>query len=236
MTEEHPTLLLGAYVLGALDPNEREDVDAHVADCPACAAELGELLPLREVLAQLGPDDLAELAELTEHAANPGTVAAPRVLFARMSAAIDADDARDDAVVTPIRRRRAFAGRSRLLAVAAAVVVVLAGAGVGIGAWASGGHHGSTFAATANGVHMSVHLNGTQSGTTVALTVDGLATNEHCTLVAVGPDGTRHPAGDWTATYTGSASFTGSTDVPRSQLRQLLLLGTTGDTLVTVAI
>jgi anti-sigma factor RsiW len=30
---------LGAYVLGALEPDERRRVDEHLRDCPACAAE-----------------------------------------------------------------------------------------------------------------------------------------------------------------------------------------------------
>jgi hypothetical protein len=81
---------------------------------------------------------------------------------------------------------------------------------------------------------MSVDVTGTKAGTTVALTVAGLPANEHCTLVAVAGDGSRHPAAEWEATYTGDARFTGWTDVPRSQLRQLVLLGTDGNQLVSV--
>jgi len=41
---------LGVLVLGALDPAERETVEAHVRVCPPCAAVLAELAPLPGLL------------------------------------------------------------------------------------------------------------------------------------------------------------------------------------------
>jgi anti-sigma factor RsiW len=41
---------LGGYVLGALDPAEREAVAAHLADCPECAAEHERLAGLPALL------------------------------------------------------------------------------------------------------------------------------------------------------------------------------------------
>ena len=37
---------LGAYVLGALEPEERRRFDEHLARCPACADELAEFRAL----------------------------------------------------------------------------------------------------------------------------------------------------------------------------------------------
>jgi hypothetical protein len=42
---------LGGYVLGALEPGEREAVAAHLAGCPACAAEHARLAALPQLLA-----------------------------------------------------------------------------------------------------------------------------------------------------------------------------------------
>jgi hypothetical protein len=42
--------LLGAYVLGALEPEEAAAVREHVASCPACAAEHARLAPLPGLL------------------------------------------------------------------------------------------------------------------------------------------------------------------------------------------
>ncbi len=90
---------VGAYVLGALDPAERREAEAHLARCPDCAAEVAEFRGLPGRLARLPADEVAA-----------GPVMAPPELFARVSAAVH----------RPARRRR--------LAVAGAAAVLVAGA------------------------------------------------------------------------------------------------------------
>jgi Putative zinc-finger len=50
MTRPHVLEELGGYVLGALDPAEREAVAQHLATCPSCAAEHARLAGLRALL------------------------------------------------------------------------------------------------------------------------------------------------------------------------------------------
>jgi hypothetical protein len=50
VTGQHVHEELGAYVLGALDPAERDAVAAHLAVCPACAAEHARLAGLPAML------------------------------------------------------------------------------------------------------------------------------------------------------------------------------------------
>jgi predicted anti-sigma-YlaC factor YlaD len=50
---------LGVYVLGAADASERRRVEAHLAGCPACRAELTFLTPLPGLLARVPDDTLA---------------------------------------------------------------------------------------------------------------------------------------------------------------------------------
>jgi anti-sigma factor RsiW len=50
VTGEHVHEELGGYVLGALDPAERDAVAAHLAACPACAAEHARLAGLPAML------------------------------------------------------------------------------------------------------------------------------------------------------------------------------------------
>ena len=40
----------GAYVLGALDPAERAEFEAHLRTCAACRAEVAEIAPLPGLL------------------------------------------------------------------------------------------------------------------------------------------------------------------------------------------
>jgi anti-sigma factor RsiW len=44
------TIALGAYVLGALDREERDGLEAHLNGCATCRAELDRLAPLPELL------------------------------------------------------------------------------------------------------------------------------------------------------------------------------------------
>jgi hypothetical protein len=57
-TAPHDTQLLGAYVLGTLDAQERNEIDRHVETCAACRAELTELEAVRDVLDELPPEAL----------------------------------------------------------------------------------------------------------------------------------------------------------------------------------
>ena len=49
---EHVRPDLAAYALGALEPSEAATVEAHLATCPDCAAELGELQPLPRLISR----------------------------------------------------------------------------------------------------------------------------------------------------------------------------------------
>ncbi|MGH9068380.1 MAG: anti-sigma factor family protein, partial [Acidimicrobiales bacterium] len=62
MTEEHDQarLSLGAYVLGALEAPERDELEAHLGDCPECREELVALGRLPSLLA--GLDEAGALA------------------------------------------------------------------------------------------------------------------------------------------------------------------------------
>jgi hypothetical protein len=54
------TVTLGAYLLGALDPRERFEFEAHLGGCDTCRAELVRLAPLPGMLNQISLDDFAD--------------------------------------------------------------------------------------------------------------------------------------------------------------------------------
>ncbi len=195
---------LGAYVLGALDPADRLRVEEHVRGCHACAAELGELRTLPPLLEKVQLGDLADAA-----------VTPSPDLFERVSAAVDADRAR------AVRRR---------LLVAAAVLAVL-GAGAGTATWALRSDE-PTRTVVAGDVRMTVTATAEGTGTALDVRVAGVPPRTNCTLLVVDRDGNRHPAGEWSATYAGEASFRGWSDVDRSDVADVVLLGTDGSELV----
>ena len=221
---------LGAYVLGALDADERQRVDEHVRRCPDCAAELAEFQALPPLLDRVRLEDL-ETPPVTP---SPG-------LFERVAAAAAADAApRRPAVRRPAARPQAAhpqAARpqaARRWLVAAAAVAVL---GVGGGAtwWVVGSQTQETaHSVVAGSVHMTVTPDPQPAGTVLDVTVAGVAPGEECQLVVLDRDGGRHQAGAWTASYSGTAAFRGWTSVHRGDVTGVVLLGTNGQQLVRV--
>ena len=193
---------LGAYVLGALEPGERRRVEEHLERCPSCAAEAAEFAALPALLDRVDPADLTPLA-----------VTPSPDLFARMSAA----------AAPPARLR------TRTLAlVAAAVLAVL---GIGVTVWATGPTDQSV-TASAGAVRATVTASSVDHGSALDVTVAGMHPHENCTLVAVGRDGSRHPAGEWPASAAGDGTWRGWADVDRNELAAVVLVGDGGRELV----
>jgi Putative zinc-finger len=53
---EHDRAALGAYALGALGPDETRAVDAHLAGCADCRAEVAEISELHAMLGEVPPE------------------------------------------------------------------------------------------------------------------------------------------------------------------------------------
>ena len=221
MTCQETTLSLGVYLLGALEPAERAAVDAHLARCADCQAQLADLAGLPSMLERLELSDLESTLASQDPTLERLTPSAD--LFSRLAAQV-----REEA--TDLRRVR-FGRFQKLTAVAAGVVVL---AGVAIG------HHGGSHPLTVEGaqgpVHMRVQVAGQSSSTTLHVTVSGVPAEEHCQLIAYATDGTHELAGQWDATYAGWADFTGSTSIPLERLSKLVLRGNNGERLDAVTV
>lgn len=194
---------LGAYVLGALEPDERARVEEHLRGCRTCTEELAGFGALPALMDRVRPDDL-----------RPVGLAPSADLFDRLSAA-----------AAPPRRNRA---RTWAL-VAAAVLVVL---GVGIGGTVRGADRDRAVTAAAGAVRATVVASTVDDGSALAVTVAGMRPGEECRMVAVDTDGARHEAGTWPASAAGDGSWRGWTDVDRTDLAEVVLVGDGGRELV----
>jgi hypothetical protein len=101
----------GAYVLGALDADERREFESHLADCDACRARVAELAGLPAALRDLTP----EVAERIER-----VPALPDTVLPRLARR-----------VTRARRRVLAASVAAAAAVLAVLAVVLLPGSVG---------------------------------------------------------------------------------------------------------
>jgi anti-sigma factor RsiW len=202
------TTALGAYVVGALDPRERADVEAHLAGCASCRAELTSLAALPGLMSRLSLDEVV---------AGPPPV----------------DDAMLERLLAAAARERRVGRRRRVAAVLAAAAVIVGTVFGGLAVWHTvSAPTRATVVASAGPVHMRAVLTASSSGTAVGLWLSGVPSDEHCRLVAVSDTGQRETAGSWAASYSGVAVIQGTTAIPRRHLRELVIETYDGQTLV----
>ena len=202
MTDPHAQLRLslGAYVLGALTPTERDTVEDHLLSCPDCTRELDAMTTLPLFL-DLVPGD--EVAGMGSGDAAPD----PRLV--------------DRVVAAALAERRTSRRRRWLVAVAAAVVLI-AGSSVGAVLLSSGDKPTTSVAASFEHTDPVTHawaevqVQPKLWGASLRVTINGVPAGQHCKLVAVGRDGTSDVAGSWEASYTGKATVTGATSLQLS--------------------
>ncbi len=170
-------VLLGAYAIGALDPEDAQRVRAHLETCASCRLEVSELAETADALALL---DLADVVEPVEAPAIDG-------LLDRVRA---------------YRRRRRFA----TLAVAAAVAVA-AGVGGGLVAGGDEAPEVQPPVASVSGeeagVALAVEAWDKGWGTALRAEISGVPGGSRCSLVAVGQDGSREIAASWVVPGAG---------------------------------
>ena len=191
---------LGAYVLRALDPAERQRFEDHLKHCAVCTAELAEFAPLPAMLDRVRPEDL-----------QPVAVTPSPELYDRVSAAVRREQTR------PRRTRR-------WLLVAAAVLAVI-GVGTGVVVWSTGSEGSDTVTVSDGPVRATVSARPGNDGSVLEVTVAGLRPGETCRMVAVDADGDDHPAGEWPVSPDGDGRWRGWADVPRTSLREVVLYG-----------
>lgn len=209
---------LGVYVLGAIDPADRAQVDEHLATCPECREELAGLAGLPALLRRV-----------------------PTAEAERLAVADPAEEARLDAAAVEllpsalartaqVRRKR----RWRELAAAAAVAVLALGAGaagahlVQPGAPAPGhavagqGPHWHTVASTSTSSEAGLIVKYARKpwGTTMQIRVWGIRPGTVCQFVVVDVHGHRWVLGGWRVNYSGGpAWYPMSTSLADGQLR-----------------
>lgn len=202
------TVALGAYLVGALDPRERADVDRHLASCPSCRDELAALAPLPGMMSRLS---------LAEAVSGPPPI----------------DDAMLERLMVAAQRDRRGASHRRWLAAAAAVVVLAGGTTAGVAGWhATHTTHWQRLSVASGPIHMSVDLEPAATGTTVHLWLRGVNRGQRCRLIAISDTGVRDVAGSWEATYSGTAVIKGTTSIERNHLAKLVIETYSGQSLV----
>jgi anti-sigma factor RsiW len=215
-----------AYVMGALDPQDRRAFEAHLATCPRCTAAVSELAGMPGLLAQVPTEQMLAPRAVPEPL--------PDTLLPRLAAAIRAQRI----------RRRVWSG----VIGAAAAAVLVTGVLLTTGDPSPRDMPGIALpmhAVTSVPVTATVHLDSVTWGTRVNLectygdadgeTVEKWGPRTY-RLVVVPRDGTAvQQVAAWIALPGKTVTPAGSTSLHPAQIREIRLLNTAGDTLLEVS-
>ena len=212
---------LGVYVLGAIDPAERAQVDEHLAACADCREELAGLAGLPAMLRKIPVIEAERLAAPDAEHDIPG-VPSEQVLQSLV------------ARTTNVRRIHRWRG----LAAAAAVVLLALGGGAVVGhalqpsaSPKPPGHqlvdwHTVTGAGTGPmaGVHLTVRYRHVPAGTVIEARATGVAPGSQCMFQVTDKGGTAWPLGGWwqqswrPSTWSPSSTWLTDQDLSSFQL------------------
>lgn len=189
---------LGAYVLGALEPDERRDFERHLDGCTSCRDEVARLSGLVPLLDRLEPDEAADVAQLLP----PQTITRGAALRITVAAAQ--------------LRRQVLTWRLATAAAAAAAVLA-------IGLWApwESGPDRWLLHPSAGAVDGTAAALAWEWGTTVELDLTGLPPADRYVVWAVAADGRREQAGTWGETASGRARVRGASAIQRDDLARI---------------
>ena len=175
--------MLGAYLLGELDEDERTALEAHLDGCAECRAELAELRPVAGALADADP----ELFETDEP--RP-----PADLLERTLSRID--EARD----SEFTRRRRLRRQRSALAAAVAVLLVAVGLLVVLPQLNAPPQEPLAFSEVASGVEAEGSLIAHTWGIEANLLIEGLEDGRNYRVTFTKAGGTEVPAGTFIGT------------------------------------
>lgn len=212
---------LGVYVLGAIGPGERAQIDRHLAACPRCREELAGLAGLPGLLRRVPPDVAMQAWADDTNLARPG----PPLdrLISRMSA-------------IRLRRRLTAATGALVIGLAAATgVQVLRARLAGFSAAAAPRWIDTdTAGSPATGAWAAVRYAAQPWGAELEVRVTGIPAGTRCRLLVTNTQGQGIAAGGWTITAGSQHTwYPASVPWPTGSLRGFDIT-TGGQTLVTV--
>jgi hypothetical protein len=173
--------LLGVYVVGAIDPAERAQVDEHLAECQSCRDELAGLAGLPAMLSRVPAADVERLGLLSL----PEAMQPPDELLDSLLGKVSAK-----------RKSRMW----RNVASVAAAAVIAAGGATAVSQLTSGGAvTEQVWAKAGHGpIAAMVDYAPVRWGTAMRVQVRGLKPGTVCQFWVVGKNGTSEYAGAWT--------------------------------------
>ncbi|MBT2532670.1 zf-HC2 domain-containing protein [Arthrobacter sp. ISL-48] len=212
--------LLGAYVLGGLDPTDSLRFEAHLRECADCRTELEELEKLPALLDALPVPDAVALT-----ATRPG------------AGAVEPAAAVPHAIIDELASRRRTS-RRRWAALVGAVAAACLALGLVAGPVFNRPPQpdASYSVQSGNGLRFSVDLARKTWGTELAVSGSSMPLDGTLSLWIRGRDGTEDRACAWTATPSGRVKVTGATPVQLASIASVELRDGTQQTVAVITV
>ncbi|GAA3443835.1 anti-sigma factor [Planomonospora venezuelensis] len=263
MNCEDTRISLGVYVLGALEPEERTLVEAHLEGCAECRAELAELTGVAGFLGRVSEDDVVQVA-------SPPRAVLDRLLRAkarrrRMTRAmlslaasvvlvglggtvwVTADRSEDRPTAASAPQYAADSGAEAGPLNAPEGGSALTGEAPGASRKSAASPGPESFAQGVPGelvmkgrdgaVRATVTALPGEKATEVRVVLSGVAEGTRFRLVVVGADGSRETAGNWIVddpAYDESGAFPGTTTIPPGGIERFEIVTAGGRVLLDV--
>jgi len=242
---------VGAYLLGALEPEENDRVAGHLVTCESCRAEYGELTELLPLLASVTeteavngpvrpePAVLGRVLETASQQVADGAV--------RHAAGTGSPDHLDGAEHVHHRGRSYRPARTSLrtrIALVAAGLLAVVGTGLGLllaggsqvaavaGAWSASA---SVASPGYERINASVEVTPASWGSNIQLKMDNVPVGYTCTMVVVSTTGTPVVAGNWKASDQESFTIPGSVSLTPDHIATIEVDLPDGSTLLTLS-
>ncbi|MEU3855236.1 zf-HC2 domain-containing protein [Streptomyces sp. NPDC029554] len=233
-TRQHPQGdLLGAYVLGVLDAEERSKLENHTSECEVCRIELADLRHMEAALGEVPPE------AFVEGPPEEGSLLLQRTLR----------QVREERVANRWRRSLTVG----LGAAASAAILALSGYLVGDAGGSSevagpqpassGPNAGARVASATDAdtkARMEVRVIPAAGWVRVKAQVADIPAGERCRLVVVSQEGERQTAGSWVVpppggeTESKGTAVDGSAAVAPDQVKSVLVVNEEGKQYVSV--
>jgi len=212
MSSEHQDvrLLLGAYVLGALEDADSGRVQDHLSGCQLCRGEVAELAVLPQLLRRRSTTD-----------PEPVRPAVPPELLPALLHQVAAQRH---------QHRRRWPLRS---AVAAVTVAALTVGGVALlTRWQAPASQRIALSAASGPASGHAQLAIKPWGTAITVDLAGLPSQGPFLLQTTARDGHREQAATWAGTATGAVTVVGATSLTPTNVTRIAVLGPDGQELV----
>jgi len=235
---EHDVSRLGAYSLGALEPDEVREVDEHLAGCAECRQELAELDEMKEFLGDVPPEAFLDGPPPDGDLLLQRTLREVRSIAAAEVAAAPASG--------PVESARKKPSRWYLVAAAIVVIAGALGGGVLIGRQTLGdsdapvaGSRQVTATDPATQATMATTVEPRVGWSWIRVDITGLKVGAECEMVVTDKAGKTFVAGSWVVSPKAAkegSRFAGGVLVPIDQVRSVEIKTVQGEHVVTTPV